>query len=370
MTSQRRIFLKRNNPFITLKQFSNVSNPSSMHGLYPYRGKISALDAQFIINQLPMKGTLLDPFCGSGTIVYEAQKHGLKSFGVDSNPLAVQIAKAKTYTGSIDVITEGKRIIAMSKEDLASHNYEAMSEEPLKSFHHDTADEIMTVKNYFNEMNEYLQGAFYGSIALAARGCNNYKWTSTTVGKNIEPKTYINFYDKFLKKIRKHSKYLIDQTFEDSVIIQADSRKLSDFIEPNSIDYVFTSPPYFDGLDYTSYYGKLIYEIFKVDREEIKHQLIQHIKSYEDDMRIILKELDIVTKDDSLIIFVVGDKKIKGNIINGGEYFNKIKKASYILERSYSKSSSQLFDTLNNTSRKEQIVIWDKQNGELQQYGY
>ena len=100
------------------------------------------------------------------------------------------------------------------------------------------------------------------------------------------------------------------------------------------------------------------------------HRTVQHIKSYEDDMRIILKELDIVTKDDSLIIFVVGDKKIKGNIINGGEYFNKIKKASYILERSYSKSSSQLFDTLNNTSRKEQIVIWDKQNGELQQYGY
>ena len=39
--------------------------------------------------------TLLDPFCGSGTILYEAQKHGLKVIGVDQNPLAYELSKSK-----------------------------------------------------------------------------------------------------------------------------------------------------------------------------------------------------------------------------------------------------------------------------------
>ncbi|GAI00522.1 unnamed protein product, partial [marine sediment metagenome] len=63
-----------------------------IHGIFPYRGKISAKDASQIIQQLPRKGKLLDPFCGSGTIVYEAQKWGLESIGVDLNPIAVIIA--------------------------------------------------------------------------------------------------------------------------------------------------------------------------------------------------------------------------------------------------------------------------------------
>jgi adenine-specific DNA methylase len=84
-------------PEIVFKKIDSVNNPNSMHGIYPYRGKISAIDAISIIEQLPNKGTLLDPFCGSGTIVYEAQKHGLSAFGVDFNPLAIQLAKASLF---------------------------------------------------------------------------------------------------------------------------------------------------------------------------------------------------------------------------------------------------------------------------------
>ena len=138
--------------------------------------------------------------------------------------------------------------------------------------------------------------------------------------------------------------------------------------ERKSIDYVLTSPPYFDCLDYTAYYGKIIYEIFKKDRNKIKKELIQYVDTYKRDMTKVLSELDKVTKDDALIIFVVGDKKIGGKVINGGEFFNEIKKASYIEERSYSGSSSQVFDTLNKTSRKEQIIVWDKKKGEIVSY--
>lgn len=360
--------MQSKNPKIILKILKSVSNPSSMHGLYPYRGKISALDAADIISQLPQKGVLLDPFCGSGTIVYEAQKHGLDAIGVDNNPLAIQIARAKVDSTLDDVLIQSMEIINKAKLDFQNGDYKQMPEAAIKSFHSKTADEIMCVKNHFDEMSEYLKGIFFGSIALAARGCNGYMWTSSTVGKNIEPKTYIDFFDKFISKAKKHSKYILSPNDNQSKIISGDSRHLSDFIKEKSVNFVFTSPPYFDGLDYTAYYGKLIYDIFEKNRTEIKQQLIQHADSYQEDMRLVLEELDKITTDDALIIFVVGDKKIKNKVINGGEFFNNIKKASYISERTYSGTSSQVFDVLNKTERKEQIVVWDKLNGEVLSY--
>lgn len=354
-----------NNPTIVLKHFDSVSNPHSMHGIYPYRGKISALDAASIIEQLPRHGSLLDPFCGSGTIVYEAQKHGLRAFGVDNNPLAIQIARAKVYKGTSSSMLLCDDIIRKAIALFESGKFDAMPDAPLRSFHAQTAAEIMCVKHFFDEMDDYLKGAFYGTIALAARACNGYMWTSSTVGKNIEPKMYCNFFEKFYSKAEKHSRFFAEDRCSDAIILPGDSRKLSKILPPKSIDFVFTSPPYFDGLDYTAYYGKLIYEIFGVDRVSIKKNLIQHADSYEDDMRSVLRELDIVTTDNALIIFVVGDKKVGGRVINGGEFFNNIMPASYIHERGYSGSASAIFDVLNKTDRKEQIVVWDKKDGKV-----
>lgn len=361
--------MKSKNPEIVFEKINSVNNPNSMHGIYPYRGKISAIDAANIIKQLPKEGVLLDPFCGSGTIVYEGQKHGLRALGVDNNPLAVTLASAKVYKEVTNSLEECKNFIELAKRDLLAGDYEDMPEGPLKSFHIETAKEIMCMKKYFNEMNDFLKGIFYGSIALTARGCNGYVWTSSTVGKNIEPKRYIDFFEKMESKTKKHSKYFNDISLPDANIIHGDSRYLSEYIEPHSVDFVFTSPPYFDGLDYTAYYGKLIYDIFETDRVEIKKQLIQYVDSYEEDMRTVLEQLDIITTEDALMIFVVGDKKVKGGVINGGDFFNNIKEASYIEERSYSGSSSQVFDVLNKTDRKEQIVVWNKCKGEIIKHG-
>lgn len=43
---------------------------------------------------------VLDPFCGSGTVLVEACRRGARAIGVDANPLAVSIARAKTWSVS------------------------------------------------------------------------------------------------------------------------------------------------------------------------------------------------------------------------------------------------------------------------------
>lgn len=342
---------------LKFKLLKTVNNPNSIHGIYPYRGKISAKDAEQVIKQLPKGSVLLDPFCGSGTIVYEAQKYGLRAMGVDLNPLAIEIAKGKIYLAEKDdVVSEAKKIIEKAK---AFKIVKKMPAEALKHFHESTAEEIMRIAKLSDSMSDYLRAAFYGTIALAARGCNWYKWTSSAVGKDMNPKQKIDFYSKFLQKAKKH---FHPTEHNGSKVYLYDARKISEVIKANSVDFVFTSPPYFDCLDYTSYYGKIVYNILGSNRLKIKQQLIQNFNSYKEDMRLVLGELYKVCKKDATVIFVVGDKKIHGKVINGAEFFNDISpfKKCRVVKRSYAGSSSQVFDKLNNTNREEQIIIWNK----------
>lgn len=46
----------------------------------------------------PDSRTRLDPFCGCGTTLLESAKQGVRSFGVDLNPLATFVARVKTRT--------------------------------------------------------------------------------------------------------------------------------------------------------------------------------------------------------------------------------------------------------------------------------
>ena len=74
------------------------------HGLHPYKGKFYPQLAKSLFNlaELYPGQTVLDPFCGSGTVLLEGYLNGLSSIGFDINPLAVKIAKAKTEILSVD----------------------------------------------------------------------------------------------------------------------------------------------------------------------------------------------------------------------------------------------------------------------------
>ena len=343
---------------IKIKPIDSVSNPNSIHGIYPYRGKISALDARNIVEQIPKGSTLLDPFCGTGTIVFEGINHGIHSIGVDLNPIAVMIAKGKIHIPKdiSEALDEVSRIINKAKN---MGSFTMMPESVLRHFDTTSADEISRTATFVNEMSDYVKACFLGTISLVARGCNHYKWTSTTVGKDINPKRYIPFYEKFTQKVKKHH-YPSNATL--GKIFEADARHLSSIIDADSIDYVFTSPPYFDCLDYTAYYSKIVYEIIGSNRLAIKSRLIQSYKEYEDDMRIVLSELYKICRTGAKVIFVVGDKKIHNKVINGAEFFNEISpfKKIDVIERRYTGSSSKVFDSINQTDRKEQIIVWEK----------
>lgn len=342
---------------LNFDMLKNVNNPNSVHGIYPYRGKISAIDAEKMIGQFDHSKTILDPFCGSGTIVYEAQKAEMKAIGIDLNPIAIDIARGKT---EISENKESEIINVTNVIELAHEEVHCdIKDSLLEYFHEDTARQIIRVRKHIGLMSPYVYACFLGAIALAARGCNGYLWTSSTVGKSVYPKVYVNFYEKLLHKVKRH---YYPTKINSSTVMLFDARRLSEIIEPESIDYVYTSPPYFDCLDYTAYYAKIVYEILEIDRDAIRTNLIQSISNYKTDMIEVMNQIYRVTRKGASIIFVVGNKKTRTRTINGAEFFLEISpfKNAKVINRKYTGTSSQIFDKLNRTSREEQVIVWKK----------
>lgn len=72
--------------------------PSKLDNLHPYPARfIQQIPAQLIECFPPTPGTaVFDPFCGAGTTLVAAAERGIRTVGVDLNPIAALISRVKT----------------------------------------------------------------------------------------------------------------------------------------------------------------------------------------------------------------------------------------------------------------------------------
>jgi SAM-dependent methyltransferase len=67
-----------------------------VHGFHSYPARLHPTTAARLLGELlPKGGTLLDPFCGSGTVLVEGRLLGARAIGTDVNPLALRLARLK-----------------------------------------------------------------------------------------------------------------------------------------------------------------------------------------------------------------------------------------------------------------------------------
>jgi DNA modification methylase len=68
-----------------------------VHGFHSYPARLHPASARGLVEAFsPWGGVVLDPFCGSGTVLVEARALGRKTTGVDANPLAIELSWLKT----------------------------------------------------------------------------------------------------------------------------------------------------------------------------------------------------------------------------------------------------------------------------------
>jgi SAM-dependent methyltransferase len=77
------------------------------HSIYPYPARLLRQIPRFLLRceqLVTSEDVVLDPFCGSGTVLVEARAASITSWGIDSNPFARLLSRAKTTPLSADTV--------------------------------------------------------------------------------------------------------------------------------------------------------------------------------------------------------------------------------------------------------------------------
>lgn len=100
--------------------FSAERSKSGTDALHPYPAKFIPEIPRTLLQILPQPtGTVvLDPFCGSGTTLAEAQNMGIDAVGVDLNPIACLIAQVRTSDMPNTFEAAAKDVLSLARRNL------------------------------------------------------------------------------------------------------------------------------------------------------------------------------------------------------------------------------------------------------------
>ena len=108
--------------------------------------------------------TVWDPFCGRGTTIYAARKCGLRSYGLDTSPIAVAIAQAKLASAELEnVIALAEKLVARTPKNVPDKPFFK------RAFSRKTLLEVCSLREgLLNEKNVTNESAI---LRAAALGC-------------------------------------------------------------------------------------------------------------------------------------------------------------------------------------------------------
>ncbi|MFJ5964062.1 DNA methyltransferase [Bacillus sp. NPDC093026] len=207
--------------------------------------------------------TVLDPFCGTGTTVVECKKMGVKSVGLEANPLAQLAGKVK-----IDWNIDGNELVEVAKE-IAQKALEKINEETsLRTLSEEK--QKLIIKNSISELplhktlilcevlEDYDKCRYYDHLKLALAKQIVFSYSNLKFGPEVgvsrKKKQDADVVGLWIKQVENMSTDLQQyQTFSavESEVILGDARDIKDNIPKASIDAVITSPPYPNEKDYT-----------------------------------------------------------------------------------------------------------------------
>ena len=251
------------------------------HGLHPYPARMIPQVAGRLLERYASEGDwVLDPFCGSGTVLVEARLHKMNSIGIDINPLACLLAEVKSTPINPEKlkriwkemkgrISEDFKLFRFGQLEIEVPNFSGTNIEYW--FKPITIKELAIIRKHLERIeDDHIRRFFEVAFSLTVRNVSGVKRGEFKLvripekkGKEFLPNTLEEFkknVEKALKKMKefyqKADKRVVSRVF------MADTRKIftQDFPEEgNQIlsehppRVIVTSPPYGDSRTTVAY---------------------------------------------------------------------------------------------------------------------
>ncbi|WP_207787806.1 DNA methyltransferase [Candidatus Thiosymbion oneisti] len=220
---------------------------------------------------------VLDPFCGTGTTIVECQKMGISSIGIEALPMAHFASQVKTDWSPMPrrLLDHAKKIAektiakleASGIQDIPFFAEQPDETEKLRRLPEDIGTLLLkgsvsplpmhktlvlmeTIeenrdKRYYEHERLALANALVDDISNLRFG------PEIGVGKKKEDAPVVAPWLSRIQAIAEDLEHLPEVNGASTMVHRGDARDVIELLKPNSIDAVFTSPPYPNEKDYT-----------------------------------------------------------------------------------------------------------------------
>ncbi len=311
------------------------SQPHPLGGLHPYPARfIPAIPKKLIAAFPPRKGlSVLDPFCGSGTTLTEAQVAGLPSVGVDLNPIAVLMSRVTTGPIPRGLAKALSEVVERAEADNA----------PL-------VPEIPRLDHWFRADIQVALAALAGAIATAPIPTRDLlrlalsaiivrvsnQESDTRYAAIQKPASRSDVFQQFARSALKIFEALSARPASrpPTKVIEANILTLPAAAIGQQVGLVVTSPPYPNAYEYWLYHKYrmwwLGFDPLAVKADEIGARAHffsgkRHTaENFRQQMRELMQLLDQVLVEGGHACFVVGRSKIHGEVVDNAKILSEV----------------------------------------------
>lgn len=358
------------------------------HGFHPYPAKFTPQIVNKYFNLYCKPGfKVLDPFCGSGTVLVEGVLNGLDSVGIDLNPIAYIISRAKTNHYSSEELKIVKnfiagfpvqqsldfflKIIRIPDSDALVHNFPNHNH----WFQSNVSKELTILKEKINKIEnakikDLLLCAFSKIIVKVSNQDSEVRYTAKEKNHpdGIVFSSFVATVLNYLKVLGSNENINLAKV----EVYNGDAYEVLKTFSLNSFDLIITSPPYINTFDYYLYHKQrmfwLGFDHRPVRQKEIgNHHRIDTKKfevakaEYIESMTTIMNELSRVSKPDSYFVMIIGDGIVDGITIDMSKVIIEIcEHSKYSIEKIESVNLANITRSFNkkfsNAQKKEHTI--------------
>jgi len=375
--------------------FADASTGYLTHGLHPYPAKFIPQIPNALIQELSSVGdTVLDPFCGSGTTLVEALLLKRHAVGVDANPLACLISRAKTLHMTDAALIELQRLeplvqalrsetvsgqlslfARLSSTESPRHPYPELD----FWFEPQVASELAWLKELCagleSEEARTLALSCLSSIIVAvSKQDSDTRYVRRE--KGIEPGETVRRFERALSlAVPRALEFaaLAESRFSCIVL----NHDVLDAPPVGPVDLVVSSPPYPNAYSYHLYHRTRLLWL-DMDADEFKRREIGSHRKYSSrspkaatpetfqrEMSLVFRWIGDILNARGYCCFVVGDSIVRGKLVRNEEILTSAAaESSFRLKaqlRRRLRDSKKSFNPKIGKIREEHILVFQKE---------
>ncbi|WP_273426073.1 hypothetical protein [Marinobacter sp.] len=339
--------------------------------VHPFPARMAPEIALSKIQTLPEGTRILDPMAGSGMVLSQAARNGLRSFGFDMDPLAhlissvgaTRVNEEEVLEACFELLSRCNAIAAQCENlELPWIDQDAETSRFIEFWFFQKQREQLRVLAYFLIEKPFSENAIVMDVLKVAVSrliiTKEPKASLARDTAHSRPHRTIkeNGFDIF-SELSKSVRHVLKALNSSEIVINAhcqlgDARRMEG-VEDSSIDVVITSPPYLNAIDYMRghrlsliWFGYRIKDLRGIRGETIGAERASHIDIEEPFWEIIrgnkLEELDLrtlkmlnryfrdlrsqmmetyrVLRDGGEASYVIGNSNVKGKYVPNNKF--------------------------------------------------